>query len=79
MEHPLIPNLSEKTTDELQKSIGELQHKLGIAMRTGNGHLCQQIRMALESYQGAYRSKLSEEAKRYEESEALNLDKIKIS
>lgn len=79
MEHPLIPNLSEKTPDELQKSIGELQNKLGIAMRTGNGHLCQQIRMALESYQGAYRAKLSEESKKYEETANLNLDKIKIS
>ena len=48
-------------------------------MRTGNGHLCQQIRMALESYQGAYRAKLSEESKKYEETANLNLDKIKIS
>jgi len=29
-------------------------------MRTGNGHLCNQIRMAVESYQNKYQDKVQE-------------------
>ncbi len=57
MEHPLIDNLDSLSTDQLQEKISELTKKLGIAMRTGNGHLCNQIRMALESYQNKYLEK----------------------
>ena len=57
MEHPLIDNLDSLTVDQLQEKISELTKKLGIAMRTGNGHLCNQLRMALESYQTKYQEK----------------------
>ena len=79
MQHPLISDLSSKTTDDITKTISDLQNKLRIAQRSGNGHLCQQIRMALESYQAAYRTKLDEEMKAIEDSNALNFDKIRIS
>lgn len=58
MEHPLIANLDSLTADQLQEKITELNKKLGIAYRTGNGYLCDQIRMALESYQTKYQEKL---------------------
>jgi hypothetical protein len=58
MEHPLIPNLESLTTDQLLEKITELNKKLGIAYNTGNGHLCNQIRMAIESYQTKYQEKL---------------------
>jgi hypothetical protein len=58
MEHPLIPNLDSQTAEELQEKITELNKKLGIAYRTGNGHLCNQLRMALESYNNKYQEKL---------------------
>jgi hypothetical protein len=58
MEHPLIPNLDSLTVDELLEKISELNRKLNIAYRTGNAHLCNQIRMALESYQTKYDEKL---------------------
>ena len=51
MEHPLIPNLDHLKIDELGEKISELNKKLRIAQNTGNGHLCNQIRMAIESYQ----------------------------
>jgi hypothetical protein len=54
MEHPLIANLDSLNVEQLQEKISELTKKLGIAMRTGNGHLCNQLRMALESYQNKY-------------------------
>lgn len=58
MEHPLIPNLDSLTTDQLQEKISELNKKLGIAYRTGNAYLCEQIRMAIESYQTKYQERL---------------------
>lgn len=58
MEHPLIPNLDSFTAEELLTKINELNRKLGIANNTGNGYLCNQIRMAIESYQTKYNEKL---------------------
>lgn len=58
MEHPLIGNLEELTQDQLNEKITELNRKLGIAMQSGNGHLCNQLRMALESFQNKYQEKL---------------------
>ena len=60
MEHPLIPNLDEFTEQELLDKITELNKKLSIALRTGNAHLCNQLRMAIESYQNKYQEKLQE-------------------
>lgn len=58
MEHPLISNLDSLTVDELSAKITELNKKLTIAYRSGNSYLCDQIRMALESYQTKYFEKL---------------------
>lgn len=63
MEHPLIPNLDSLTTQQLTDKIAELNKKLGIAYRTGNGYLCEQIRMALESYQVKYQERLNGDGK----------------
>lgn len=58
MEHPLIPNLDDLTEQQLLDKITELNRKLGIAYTTGNGYLCNQIRMAIESYQTKYQEKI---------------------
>lgn len=58
MEHPLVPNLEGLSAEELLEKVTELNKKLGIAYRTGNGHLCNQLRMAIESYQNKYNEKL---------------------
>ena len=51
-----------------------LDKKLNIATQSGNGNLCNQLRMALESYTAKYQAKLQESTK------AHNFDdKIKIS
>jgi hypothetical protein len=60
MEHPLINDLSNLSADELGAKISELHKKLNIANRTGNAHLCNQIRMALENYQNKYNEKMQE-------------------
>jgi hypothetical protein len=58
MEHPLIPNLDGLSAEELLTKITELNKKLGIAYNTGNHYLCNQLRMAIESYQTKYTEKL---------------------
>jgi hypothetical protein len=58
MEHPLIPNLDSLSAEELLDKITELNKKLGIALRGGNHYLCNQLRMAIESYQTKYNEKL---------------------
>jgi hypothetical protein len=75
MEHPLIGNLDNLTLDELSAKVADLNSKLSMAMRTGNGHLCNQIRMAVESYNVKYQEKLQES---YKKSDVDFGDKIKI-
>ena len=77
MEHPLIGQLDELTLEELGDKINELGKKLGIAARTGNGHLCNQIRMAMENYQNKYQEKLQDSYKKAQ-GDANFDDKINI-
>lgn len=58
MEHPLIGSLDNLTAEQLLDKITELNKKLSIAYNSGNGHLCNQIRMAIENYQSKYQEKL---------------------
>lgn len=60
MEHPLIHDIDNLTLDELGSKVNELNKKLAIAARMGNGHLCDQIRMALASYSARHQEKLAE-------------------
>ena len=58
MEHPLIGSLEEYTPEQLLEKVTELSRKLGIAYRTGNNDLCNQLRMAIESHQNKYQEKI---------------------
>ena len=62
MEHPLIGKLDDLTEEQLLERINELNRKLNIAMQTGNGHLCNQLRMAIESFRSHYQQRLSKPA-----------------
>lgn len=62
MEHPLIKDLSDLTTDQLQEKISELNRKLGVAMGMGNHALCNQLRMALENYQNKYQERIRKDS-----------------
>jgi hypothetical protein len=64
MEHPLIGSIDHLTDDELLSQINKLSQKLNVAVRSGNGHLCHQIRMAIESYQTKYQQRLEETYKK---------------
>ena len=75
MQHPLIGNLDDLTQDQLTERITDLNRKLGIAMQHGNGHLGNQLRMAIESYQTKYQEKLRDS---YANSSSFT-DKINIT
>ena len=63
MDHPLIGNIDDLTTEELSNKVTELNKKLTIAYRLGNHDLCNQIRMAIETYQNKYQEKLRASSK----------------
>ena len=77
MEHPLIGPLDEQTLEDLGARINELGKKLSIAARSGNGHLCNQIRMAMENYQNMYQTRLQESYKKAQGDSNFD-DKINI-
>ena len=60
MEHPFIKqnDLKELSLEQLQEKMAKLMENLTFAYRTGNGYLCDQLRMALESYNTKYFEKL---------------------
>jgi CRISPR/Cas system-associated protein Cas7 (RAMP superfamily) len=58
MEHPLIPDLTDLTVEQLGEKINELSKKLSIAYGMGNMDLVNQLQMALESYRNKYSEKL---------------------
>jgi len=62
MEHPLIGSLDEYSPEQLLDKITELNRKLSIAYRMGNAHLCDQIRMAIESHQAKYQEKIRKDS-----------------
>ena len=64
MEHPLIGSLDSLNEEQLTTKISELNRKLSIAAQSGNGHLCDQIRMAIESYQSKYQQRIREASER---------------
>jgi hypothetical protein len=48
--HPLTPDLSKLTDDELQQKRGELQNRLMMSYRMGNADLVMQVQLLLGDY-----------------------------
>ena len=57
MFNPLIPDLSEMKTTDLEAKINELSRKYFIAARSGNGSLANQIIVALDVYKAELQAK----------------------
>ena len=79
MEHPLIGNLDELTVDELSTRVNELSNKLSMATRSGNGHLCNQIRMAIETFRNKYLQKMQDIQDKQDKNNPDFSDRIDIS
>lgn len=76
MEHPLIGDLDDLTMEKLSEKINDLHRKLAIAHRSGNNYLCDQVRMAIDSYATKLRQRQEQQ---YEAAQPGFDDKIKIS
>ena len=48
--HPLAPNLTELTDDDLHKKRAELTNRLMFAYRMGHGDMVGQINMLIQDY-----------------------------
>ena len=62
--HPLAPDLTSLTDDELQKKYNELNTRMNSAYRMGNNDLIMQIQLLLQDYQmeiGARQRKMMED------------------
>ena len=49
--HPLTPDLSKLSTEELNEKYGELLKRTTFAYRTGNTDMIQQLQMLMGDYQ----------------------------
>ena len=58
MEHPLAPKIEGLSLEEIQRKISDLYKRLAFAQRSGNPFVADQIRMLLETYNGAYQREL---------------------
>jgi hypothetical protein len=63
-EHPLLETLKEKTMEEIQSTISDLNKKLSFASQIGNAELVNQLQLVLNSYHEAYRLKLDATVKK---------------
>jgi hypothetical protein len=77
MEHPLVSGLDQLTEEQLHERISDLHSKLAVTMRMGNGYLCNQIRMVLESHQS--RLRFLQEQRNQSGNDKTHFDKIDIS
>ena len=55
-----MPDISEKTIDELQESMSSLTNKLTFAHRMGQSFMINQINMVLEGYKIEYAKRMDE-------------------
>lgn len=58
MQHPFINDLSDKSLDDLTKTLTDLQGKLNWARRSSNPALVNQMQMVIESYQLEYQKRM---------------------
>ena len=55
-----MPDIADKTMDELQESISDLSRKLSFAYRINNQGLIHQLSMVIEGYRQEYNKKMDE-------------------
>ena len=75
MQHPFIHNLDDKSIDELQKTISDLNSRLMQASRSLHPTLVPQIQMALESYHSEYNKRMDEVYKKQNLDNKINITK----
>jgi ribosomal protein L29 len=75
MEHPFISSLADKTLEELQGSITDLNKKLNFAYRMQNGAMIHQLNMVIESYRKEYGRKMDDMLAKQGDRTQINIQK----
>jgi hypothetical protein len=77
MEHPFLSSqsLDDKSLEELQSKITDLNNKLSFAYRTGNRPLINQLHMVLESYRNQSTKKMDEMLEKQNIKSNVNIQK----
>jgi hypothetical protein len=73
MQHPFITDLSDKSLEDLSKTISDLNQKLNFAYRMQNGALINQLHMAIESYRSEYKRRIDEMYKKNNLEKQINI------
>jgi len=73
MQHPFITDLSDKSLEDLSKTVSDLNQKLNFAYRAQNGALINQLRMAIESYNTEYKKRIDEMYKKNNIEKQINI------
>lgn len=73
MQHPFITDLSDKSLEDLSKTISDLNQKLNFAYRMQNGALINQLHMAIESYRSEYKRRMDEMYKKNNLEKQINI------
>lgn len=73
MQHPFITDLSDKSLEDLSKTISDLNQKLNFAYRMQNGALINQLNMAIESYNVEYKRRMDEMYKKNNLEKQINV------
>jgi hypothetical protein len=73
MQHPFITDLSNKSLEDLSKTLSDLNTKLNFAYRMQNGALINQLKMAIESYNGEYKKRMDEMYKKTNIEKQINI------
>lgn len=64
MFNPLLPDLSKVKNEDIENKINELMKKYFIAARSGQGVVCNQINIILETYKDEQRRRFHETTKK---------------
>jgi hypothetical protein len=75
MEHPFISSLSDKTLEELQAAITDLNNKLSFAYRMQNSAMINQLLMVLDSYKAEHGRKMDALLKKQGDKTKINIEK----
>jgi len=73
MPHPFMPDLSDKSLEDLTKTISELQGRLNFVYRTQNHALIQQLNMVMEGYRREYQRRMDELYKKNNLQNTINI------
>ena len=73
MQHPFIPDLSNKTTEEIAEVITNINNKLSFAYRMQKRDMIGQLQMALESYKTEYNKRMDELYKKQNVQNQINV------